>query len=94
MGTITEIKTDQAIPLCPIMSGQLVPTETAGGGVIAPGQPRFAPVMISCALEKCQWYNRDSETCAVEHLAFHLGNVQENLASVEAVLQPSTVKPN
>lgn len=96
MTEITEIKTGAASItdlICPLMSGQVVAIPGRPGTITTPGGPVLAPSVISCAHEKCQWWDESSEQCVVFSVAEAVGDVSNCLESLRNVLEPATESP-
>lgn len=93
---IREIKTGTAPTtelICPLMSGQIVPVQGASGGVVTPGQTTLAPSVVTCAREKCQWWDEFGQQCALRAIAEALKAVHGSITSVRDVLEPASESP-
>ncbi len=96
MTEITEVKTGgdaTADLICPLMSGQIVPVQMTPGGVVEPGKTRLAPSVVTCAREKCQWWDEFAEQCALGAIAEALKAVHGSVTSVRNVLEPASESP-
>lgn len=99
MDDITRIEPKPNVPICPLMSGQLVPIQDSGC-VVAPGKPGFMPVMVACAREKCEWFEEDRGSCSValipdrmKVLTTYANNIANNIHFIEEVLEPPENSP-
>lgn len=96
MSKITEVKTgEEATPelICPLMSGQLVPTKPEPGQIATPGVVILRPTKVPCARERCQWWDRFDEQCAIQAIAEGFRVVHGSLTSIKDVLEPPTESP-
>jgi len=96
MTDITEVKTERETTpdlICPLMSGQIVPTKGQPGGVVTPGQMALAPSVVMCAREKCQWWDEFGDQCTLHAIAEALKAVHGSVASVRDVLEPASESP-
>lgn len=108
MTEITEVKTGAAPTtdsICPLMSGQIVPVQMTPGGVVEPGKTRLAPSVVTCAREKCQWWDESGDGCCkietigefvmdLSRSLSSLGNVVSgSILSIKDVLEPPTESP-
>lgn len=93
---ITEIKTEGRVEteaICPLMSGQIVPVQMTPGGVVEPGKTRLAPSVVTCAREKCQWWDEFGKQCTLQSIAEALKAVHGSVTSVRDVLEPASQSP-
>lgn len=96
MSKITEVNTGAAATaelICPLMSGQIVPVPGRAGRIDTPGATTLAPSVVTCAREKCQWWNQFGGQCAIQAIAEGLVVVSGSLSSVRDVLEPATESP-
>lgn len=96
MTEITKIKAGAAPTtdlICPLMSGQVVAIPGRPGTITTPGGPVLAPSVISCAREKCRWWDESSEQCVLFSIAEAVGDVSNCLESLRNVLEPATESP-
>lgn len=93
---ITEVKTEGEVKterICPLMSGQIVPVPGRAGRIDTPGATTLAPSVISCAREKCQWWDELGEQCTLQTIAEVLKAVQYSVTSVGNVIEPASESP-
>lgn len=93
---ITEVKSEKEATIeliCPLMSGQIIPVPGRAGRIDAPGATTLAPSVVTCAREKCQWWNQFGEQCTLQAIAEGLVVVRGVLGSVRDVLEPPTESP-
>lgn len=69
--------------ICPLMSGQLVMTETQPGGVVTPGKPILTPSVVVCVEERCRWWHNPNRCCV---------KIQEAEATLQVALSVIEVK--
>jgi hypothetical protein len=96
MSKITEVNAGgEATPglICPLMSGQLVPTNPKPGEIATPGQVILRPTIVTCACEKCRWWDESAEQCIAQIITGSLLALSRSLPEVTAVLEPPTKSP-
>jgi len=96
MSKITEVNAGgQATPdlICPLMSGQIIPTKGQPGGVVTPNKTILSPSVVTCARENCQWWDEFGEQCALQAIAEALKAVHGSVTSVRNVLEPASESP-
>jgi hypothetical protein len=96
MTDITEVKTGAAPTtdlICPLMSGQLAPSNPGPGDIAPPGVMILKPTIVVCVREKCGWWDEFGHQCAIEAIAEGLVVVSGSLSSVRDVLEPATKSP-
>ena len=96
MTDITEVKSGAAPTtdlICPLMSGQIVPVQMTPGGVVEPGKARLAPSVVTCAREKCRWWDETAEECTAKLIAGALVALSHSVPQITAVLEPATESP-
>ena len=91
MNKITEVEVGRdATPwlICPLMSGQVGPVPGLSGGVVTPHQTMLAPNVVTCAREKCQWYDQSADECAIWTIAQALFKLAASIPQIAAGLEP------
>lgn len=79
--------------ICPLMSGQIVPTQGQSGGVVTPGHAVLTPSVVVCALEKCAWYDGHEGKCSVLASSSYLRYMSDALLTIGRVIEPPVNSP-
>jgi len=74
--------------ICPLMSGQLVMTESKPGGVVTPGKPVLTPIEVLCFRERCEWWDNVNGCCNQQQLSATVVVLAQYVLEVKTSLEP------